>query len=324
MLSKKEGSKYLLLGFVILMVVVSILILQSFISALFLSAILAFVFYPVYKKLTKLVRYKQISAFLVTFGIWLLFIGPLVFFASIIFNEIMALFSSGMISQLTTSLSNTLGNLSLAGYLPQITEEGLLFLANTASSVLASIPEHFLNMVIVVFSIFFFFLTGEEIVKKVKELLPMENKDKILKDLKHTIHALVYGFFAVAIIDFIIAAIVLKLLGVSAPILWALLMAILVLIPAIGATIVYFPMTFYYAWMGNWWVAIGIFVMGFILSTIETLGRPYFVGKKAEINPILIMFGIFGGIAIFGFVGLIIGPIILSLTLSLIEGISKK
>ena len=324
MLNKKEGSKYVVIGIVFLLVLLSILILEPFISVLLLSALLAFIFHPIYKWLLKYVKSKHVSASITTFLIILIIAAPLLIVSYIVLNEILITFQSGLLVSLGANLGNLLGQSYLANYLPIIINEGLKFLTNTATGILLSNPKHLLNTLILIFSTFFLLVTGEDLVKKIEAMLPFKNKKELMISLKNTIKAIVYGFFVIGIIGFLIALIGLKILGIPAYALLALLMGILILIPGIGSTLIYIPLAIYYGMTGNHYLAFGLLVLGFIISMVETFGRPYIVGKKADINPVTIIFGIFGGLAIFGAVGLIIGPVILTITFSLIEGFTKK
>ena len=150
-------------------------------------------------------------------------------------------------------------------------------------------------------------------------MLPFRNKEEIVSSLQNTIHGLIYGFFGTAIIGFIIALIGLKILGIGSPFLWAAVFGILVLIPSVGSTLCYIPMAIFFFFQGDYFSLIGILILGGILSTVETFGKPYLIGKKTSISPLVIIFGIFGGLVVFGAVGLLIGPIILSITLTLLE-----
>ena len=324
MITKKEASKYIIIAITLLLVILSIFIIKPFVSTLLLAALLAFIFHPLYKKLTKYVKYKYLSSTIITFGIVLIIAAPLIGFSYLIIEEALAVVQNGTLSAWTGQLTNMLGQGTLAEYLPNILDEGFKFLATTSSAMLIAIPKYFLNMMIMVFSIFFLLVTGEDIMKKVEEMLPFKNKKQLLKSLKETIHAIIYGFFVIAIVGFLIALVGLKIINVPGFALWALLIGVLILLPGVGSTVVYIPMTIYYLVTGNYWAGVGVFILGAILTAVETFGRPYLIGKKATINPVLIIFGIFGGLVMFGAVGLVIGPVILTITISLIKNLGTK
>ena len=324
MLSKKEGNKYIVIGIILLFVILSILIFKPFISTLLLAAILVAAFYPLHKRLAKAIRSKSASSAIMTCAIIIVILAPLLFILYATFQEITLLFQAGNITSWANMISTYMGQSTISNYVPQIASEGVKILTNIASSMILSIPSLMINFFILTFSLFSFLLTGESIMNKIKKMVPLKDKEKIFKSLKSTMDALIYGYFVIGIICFIVAAITLSLLGIQAAFLWALFIGILVLIPSIGATIIYIPMTIIFAVQGNYVAAIVVFIMGAIITIIETFGRPYLIGKKAKINPLLVFFGILGGIVVFGAAGIFIGPVVLTTTITILEGLSKK
>jgi predicted PurR-regulated permease PerM len=265
-----------------------------------------------------------LSSFIMSAIIILLLLAPFAFFAYAAFKQVLYLFQSGTLLGWANIVSGWVGGSFLNGYLPAMAEEGVKSIASVTSNFILSIPSMFLNFLVLMFSLFYFFLTGEGIVSKIKELIPLKNKNQIISNLRETMNALVLGYFVIGLIGFIIAAVTFSLMGMPGALIWATVVGVLVLIPAVGSTILYIPMTLIFIIMGNYQWAIIVFVMGVVLSCIETFGRPALIGRKANINPILVLIGILGGVAVFGFVGLLIGPVVLTTTIALLEGFTEK
>jgi predicted PurR-regulated permease PerM len=153
--------------------------------------------------------------------------------------------------------------------------------------------------------------------------LPMSkaHSEKMIKQFNDIISATIYGAIVIAIIQGILAGIGYFIFGVSSPLVFGLLTLISAFIPFVGAALVWFP------------VSVSMFVSGFlvgdnavmmkagglflfcalVVSTIDNFLRPKLVGEKAKVHPLVILLGVFGGLAFFGFVGIIIGPLILTL-----------
>lgn len=107
-------------------------------------------------------------------------------------------------------------------------------------------------------------------------------------------------------------------LGVPNPVLWGFLTALISIIPLLGAVLIWFPIDIYLFIMGymtgEYWRAIALLVYGiFVISTIDNILKPKIVGQRAKIHPLVILFGILGGIQLFGIPGILIGPLVLTL-----------
>jgi predicted PurR-regulated permease PerM len=128
------------------------------------------------------------------------------------------------------------------------------------------------------------------------------------------------AYFIIALLEFVWATTILFFLGVPFSFLLAGLIALFVFIPGLGPAIVWVPLVIYYGLTGQYFVAIAILVMGAVVSFgMDGLLRAKIVGAKANIHPLIMLTGVIGGIAVFGIMGFIIGPLVLSYTIKLSE-----
>jgi predicted PurR-regulated permease PerM len=189
-----------------------------------------------------------------------------------------------------------------------------------------TIPRRALDLLLTFFFTFFLLRDGESIINKIEKsaLLEQAHKERVIKQIRRIIHAIVYGFFVIAIIEGVLGALTFKLFNVSSPLTWGFVIAFLTFVPFIGASIIWIPAVLVqlsYGMIGN---AVGITVGGLIIGYIDTFVKPRVIGKKAEIHPTLILVGMLGGFALMGFAGFIIGPVILSLCVMFIETYLKQ
>ena len=131
--------------------------------------------------------------------------------------------------------------------------------------------------------------------------------------------AIIYGFFLVALLQGVIMAGTFYFADVTSPILWGVVVGLLALVPIIGGAVVWIPAMLIKFAGGSSGDAIAIAIGGIIVSSIDTFLKPKIVGDKASIHPILIVLGILGGISVFGFAGIIIGPLILALVVTSVQ-----
>jgi len=135
-----------------------------------------------------------------------------------------------------------------------------------------------------------------------------------------TIHATVYGTLAVSAIQGLLGGLMFWWLGVSAPLLWGVVMALLGVVPVLGAFVVWIPAAAFLALEGHWGKAVILALWGiFVVGTIDNLLRPILVGTRLKLHTILAFMSVVGGLMLFGQCGLILGPVTLTVTMVLLE-----
>lgn len=183
--------------------------------------------------------------------------------------------------------------------------------------------SHFIFMTFVVFfSLYYLFKDGDAIIKKIMSLSPLRDKEEnqLLKNFISVSKATLKGSLVIAIIQGILMTIVLAIAGVPSPVIWGVITVIVSLIPLLGAALVWLPMGIIMLVLGNIWQGLLIIIFGaLIVSTIDNFLRPRLVGKETSLHPILVFLSTLGGIALFGLVGILLGPVIIVLFVSLLD-----
>ena len=184
------------------------------------------------------------------------------------------------------------------------------------------------------FSLFYFLKEGKQLLNKVEQYLNMKKRryTRALKRLKEITHGITYGYLVIAIVQGTLGGIGFYIFGVSSPIFWGILMAFISLVPYLGAGLVWGPASLILFVDGLLQDSNSLMVKGvllfaysaFFVSTLDNFIRPKFMGDKAKIHPMVVMLGIFGGLFFFGALGVIIGPLLLSFTIELIEMYLEK
>jgi len=250
---------------------------------------------------------------------------PLILIANSLIKESVQIYNSGLIEQISDFTLETFGTeAALNRYLEKPIELTTNFITQKASSFIISLPSKLLSFLIMIFVIFYTLTNGEELINKAKKLTPLKEKEELYKYLGKTTKNLIYGLFIVSILEFIVVSIGFSILNIPVPILIGLLVALLAFIPGIGPTLIWVPLALIYLLTGNLFVGIGVIITGTIISIIDTFVRPYVIGAKARIHPIIALIGILGGLNFFGISGIIIGPLILSVSIVIIDVYTKK
>jgi predicted PurR-regulated permease PerM len=197
----------------------------------------------------------------------------------------------------------------LTGALTQASQ----FIAASAFGIGLSALDFVVGLGVMLYLLFFLLRDGDALLKRVQSVVPLgaEQKTLLLSRTSLVIRATVKGGISVAAIQGILGGLAFWLLGIPAPLLWAVVMALLSLLPAIGAALVWGPVALYLLAMGNIWegvflVAYGILVIGLV----DNLLRPFLVGKSTKLPDYLVLISTLGGIEIFGLNGFVIGPLV--------------
>jgi len=317
-ISLRKYSKYFFIVCLFGLIYVSFILLRPFLPAILSGVVLAYIFYPLYRRLNKKLKNKNISSLLLSFFIILLILGPLIFIMGTLLKE-----SSQFYERITTSDLSILeffpkltGNGNIDKFVVQGIEKAILFIINTASSFVLSIPSRILDFFITIFILFYLFKDGETLINKIKKWLPLKSSQKniLFKEIREVTSATVYGLIVTGLVQGSVGALGFFIFGIPNPLLWGIVMIILAILPLIGPILVWLPIGIIQIISGNLFSGIGILAYGFsIVSTIDNIIRPKLISKRARIHPVLILLGIVGGIKLFGLIGIIIGPLVLAI-----------
>lgn len=314
---------------VVVILVLAFLIIRPFMLAIISAAVLAYLFYPVYKYLLKrLPEFKlreTVAALITVLLIVLIVLIPMISITGILTNEIRNgyLFFQKVVTapdfrfDLPPLIAERIGDISQ--YKEQIADFGGQ-LIGWLQAVVTVIPNVVLNIFITIFSLYFFLKGGKNIYRFLQEFFPLPEGRyrQIFSRLDDLGRGMILGQIVVGIIHGFLAWAAYALLGVPNPVLWAFLTAIISIIPVLGAGLVWFPIAVYlfisgYA-AGAYWKGIALFTYGLLLmSAIENILKPKIIGERSRIHPLVILFGILGGIQFIGLPGIIIGPLVLGL-----------
>jgi len=187
----------------------------------------------------------------------------------------------------------------------------------------AVVGSLFLFMTFVMFfSLYYFFKDSDKLLKKFMALSPLkDSQEKLLVTKFVTIsRATLKGTLVIAIIQGVLMGILFASTGVSSATLWALITVILSLVPLLGTILVWAPVGAFMLLTGSIWQGVVIIVFGgIVVSNVDNLLRPKLVGGEASLHPLLVFLSTLGGIAFFGIVGFLLGPVIIVLLLTLLD-----
>ncbi len=196
------------------------------------------------------------------------------------------------------------------------------FLLSRGTTIFRNTVKFVLQVVFMVVTLFYLFRDGERFVKGIRGLLPVprEEADHIIKKIQQVLEATLYGSLLTSLAQGVLGILIFALLGFGSSILLGILIALASFIPLIGTAIVWAPAVFYLLVKGFYIKALILFLYSALLiSQIDSIIRPFFISGRTEIHNLFIFFSIFGGIKLFGFLGIFLGPILVAMSLSIIH-----
>lgn len=178
------------------------------------------------------------------------------------------------------------------------------------------------ELLLTLFVLFYFFRDRRDILETLRSVVPLSEHetDEVFERVSDTIHATVFGTLVVAAVQGALGGLMFWWLGLPAPILWGAVMALLAIVPVLGAFIIWVPAAIFLAASGEWGKAAILTAWGgIVVALIDNLLYPILVGKKMRLHTVPVFFAILGGLAVFGAAGLVLGPLILALTDAMLE-----
>lgn len=195
-------------------------------------------------------------------------------------------------------------------------------LAGQAGSLLAGSVSLVTQLVIMLFVLFFLYRDGEQALDTLRHLVPLsaEEAGRMGTRIADTILAIVNGSLTVALVQALLAGAMYAALGVPGAVIWAAATFIVALIPVFGTFLVWGPVAVFLMLTGSWLKAVILVAWGgVVVSTIDNLLYPWLVGGRLRLHTVPTFFAILGGIQFFGPAGLILGPVVLAVTIGLLD-----
>ncbi|HCB35683.1 MAG: hypothetical protein A2W52_00860 [Candidatus Taylorbacteria bacterium RIFCSPHIGHO2_02_49_25] len=323
------------LGFFFLLVaaatVVSFLIFKPYFGALFVAVVFAIVFRPLFEALHRRVNGKGLAALLTLVFLFCVILIPATLFGFLVFDDARNLYESAgagatVISRFDAALQPI--ELFVRGIIPGFElnvsayiNAALSFLVNNLGGAFTRAIGIVFQTFIMLFALFYLFRDGEKFRSYIVTLSPLTNEydERILKRIEGAISSVVKGKLLIIFIQGILAAIGFFIFGIPNPVLWGAVTSIAALIPAIGVAVVFVPAVIYLFITGGIPLAIGLLILGVIVGSIDNILGPILYEKGLSMHPLFILLSVLGGIALFGPVGFLAGPVAISLLLALLD-----
>ncbi|MBU8934134.1 MAG: AI-2E family transporter [candidate division Zixibacteria bacterium] len=311
------------------------------------AAVLVIMFHPLYERLRIRIKSCGLASALMCFFIVVLIIGPITYLFIALVNEaasavakVNVMYKAGELDSLLKFdlpwLTALKARLSQYYDLSQINLDELVkdsidkvsgVILNQTSWLIANGTKAVFYFGLMIFSMYYFFKDGQSVIDKTKRLMPLssEQVDVTFTKLRDVIQATIYGGVVVAMIQGIMGGVLFAIVGIPSAIFWGAIMALLSIIPLIGAFIVYIPAGIILIVGGSY--VKGLIVIGIgtlVISQIDNIIRPYLISGRTSMHPLLLFFSIMGGIIMFGLLGIVLGPLIAAAFVTVLQVLEMR
>ena len=313
------------------------LILSPFLPALALSAVIVTICYPVYRLILRFVprQNEALAAGLTTIFALVMIVIPVFFVSSVLVNEVLSFYRALGDSDGTILVSYLAGIENLITSVApgfeidltaQITVAAQWFVGNLGAIFTGTASMLFL-FIIAIIGIFYCFRDGERFTRWMVKVSPLPDAEDevIIARLALAIRSVVMGVVLVSIIQGVVTAVGFSIFGIERAVLWASVAAIAALLPGIGTSVIMIPAILFLFFVGDISNAIGLLVWAIVaVVVIDNFIGPYLMSRGNRLHPFVILLAVLGGISMFGPIGFVIGPVIVSLFMVLLEIYSQN
>ncbi len=338
-MKQESVHKLVLLVMVLLISGVFLTMIRNFLMPLFMAGLISALSAPLHKWLTEKLNGRQhVASIIIITGIVLLIIGPLSVLITIVVSQAITVGQSvtpwvqtfiDEPSAITEYVDKIPFYREILPYRDEIIQKagelvGTIssFLIDSLSSVTKVTINAIFGIVIMLYIMFYFLTTGHVLLEKILYFLPLKDEDEqvLLNRFTSVTRATIKGTIIIGIMQGTICGTGFALAGIEGAVFWGTVMAVVSVVPAFGTALIWGPAMIILALMGNFkGVFILLVVCGVVSGNLDNLVRPRLVGKDTEMHDLFVLFGTLGGITMFGLLGIVIGPIIAALFITIWE-----
>ncbi|MCS6816420.1 MAG: AI-2E family transporter [Blastocatellia bacterium] len=322
--------------------------LAPFLSPIIWAIVLVIVFYPIHRRVIRLVRNADVAALLSSLLVLAVVIVPATLIVMALIGELIAAYrlveeriASGawtlrLESERGRILERSLSWLAQHADLSELNLRALIlnnlqrlssYLASRSAEVVRRFSSFVFDLGLMIFTMYFLFRDGAALMAKLKRAVPLPTSEaeEVFGRMQEMIQATLYGGVAVALAQGTLGGIAFWIVGLPSPTIWGATMFFFSFLPVVGAAIIWVPAAVVLIAQGSFGKGLFLLLWGtLVISTADNIIRPWVIGGRTRLPMLLIFFSVLGGVKVFGFIGVVVGPVILSVALTLVEIFRRK
>ncbi|HUK31621.1 MAG TPA: AI-2E family transporter [Candidatus Acidoferrum sp.] len=337
--SRERLNTILLYAAVVLLGYLVYLIFAPFLVPIGWAGILAVILHPLHARLVKRTGETRAAA-ISTVCVTILLIVPTLALATLFVKEavqaavsMQASFARGEMPWVNNGWVWVVAHLpggsgrDLSSVLNQAGERIGTGATDMLSTVLTHTAMFFFDMLITIFALFYFFRDGGHFLSAIRGVLPFEedHSDKIIQGAEKLVRATVTTSLVVAVVQGVLCGIGFAVVGIGAAVFWGAGMALCSLLPVLGSAVIWLPATVWLLATGHWGKAIVLVAICAGLTTgVDSLLRPFLLSGRTRMNALMVFVSVLGGVAVFGMIGLVLGPILVAMGVGVVKAYAES
>ncbi len=322
-------------GLLVVLGIAMLYVFKTFLYPIFWAAVIAILFHPLYKWGCRVFHYQWISITFTLLSVVIILLLPLAIITGLVVKESVDIYKSISVEQIRTVVKETtewLETTPLAPYVDDVREQWPEYLSNSAQKIsdkvfggISAVTQNSLRFIFMLFvmfyTLYYFLKDGRRMLSRLMHLSPLGDDYETLlyERFTSTTRATLKGTLIVGGIQGIFSGLLFFITGIEGAFVWAVIMTVIAIIPAIGTPIVLVPAGIIMLALGNVWQGIVILAGAGVVSVIDNLLRPPLVGRDIQMHPLIVFFTTLGGIWVFGVSGFVIGPVLAALFLAVVS-----
>ncbi|WP_276300024.1 AI-2E family transporter [Halorussus lipolyticus] len=307
-------------------VYVSWLVVWPFFTYVALAVLLAYALYPVQRRLAPRIGPRK-SAVVLMVGATVLFVLPLVLLLRTVLEQALSVADRVQSGDIDLAVFQRFLETDLGADLLSAVRSGAGTALQEMTGFLGGVSNVALGFTILGFLLYYLLVGGEEAVGWFREVTPLgpDVQDELLAELNRLTFAVLVTQGVIAVVQAVLTGLALAVLGFSNVVFWTVVAVVLGLLPFVGSMFIWIPAAVILLASGDLVGGAGLLLYGFgVVNLTDNYLRPVIGGRSANLNPGLLVVGIFGGLVVFGFTGIFVGPIVLGFTKAVVNVVADK
>jgi len=334
-ISDNRLGNVLFYGAVLCLAYFVIRVFQPFLTPLGWAAVFGVIFYSLNRRLERKWGSTR-SALLVTLGVTVTLIVPVLLLAALFvregisavrgIQEAVAHGRYGWFGHAWGWFASSMAAEGVTVDLPGLVRQGAgragEYMATGLGAIIRDVVLFLFELFVMLFALFYFLRDGDKILHRFRRLLPFNETmtERMLAEARELIFASVTTSLVIALVQAILCGGAFAVVGLGSPIFWGVVMGFLSLLPVVGAWPIWIPAAIWLVSTGHVGRAVILAIIcGALGGVIDSILRPALVGGRASLNGLLVFISVLGGIAVFGVLGVILGPIVVATAVGILD-----
>jgi len=331
----KNQTKTIFTVLILIILGLLVLALNNFLASIFSGLVLAYVFYPMFNRISKKIKSDIVSASITLTFASIIVVVPFLLLFYILISQGLGLYASLQNINILELVKNQISDPEVLAYitnfvngpsfqktLAEITQASFSIMTKGIHSTIGYVANLILGIFVGLVVMFFALLDRGKMLKFLESFIPFskKNRERLKKESEKVVKTVLYSQIPISIIQGAVGGVGFLIFGLGGAVLWGIVMAIFSFIPFIGASFFWIPASIYLYFAKGPMFGIGMFLYGlFIVSYVDNILRMKIMSSFGKIHPLTTLFGILIGVMQFGIIGLVIGPLFLALLLRVLH-----